>query len=241
MSRNLLLKYLLALLILLVVSLLSAPVTKYLIHEFLPKGDNDWIGYGGNIVGGILGGVCTLLGVAYAFNLEKNKAFKETIPNKIVNLYSLKQEIGSHKFVKNYGEATNWQKSVENMQLFRNQIEGFYKLNQEFLEKASEVDSDTFAAVERYYYGLKTVMLKIDKLTNASGLSVEDIQQEISKATNFQFDLLEIMLSIFQERQKHYINYLHNQKMPGHIISKFNNHEYIQDIIRESSRQNNNS
>ncbi|MFB8427031.1 hypothetical protein ACFC4S_34375 [Priestia megaterium] len=241
MSKNLMGKYLLLLLLVLVVSVLSAPLTNHFLNDYLPKGQDDWIGFSGNIVGGILGGICTLLGVAYAFSLEKNKAFKETIPNKIVNLYSLKQEINSHRLSKDYSSAPNWQKTVENMQLFLDRIEEFYNSNQEFLEKASQVDSDTFAAVERYYYGIKTIKLKTTAIINESGISAEVLQKEISEATKFQLNLLEIMIGIFEERQDYYLEYLHNQKTPKHVIEKFNNHDYIRSILSENNEDSSDS
>lgn len=232
MRGKLLLKYSLLLTGGLIVGTLSAPLSGYLLKNYLPNGSNDWIGFAGNIVGGILGGFCTLLGVAYAFNLENNKAFKETIPTKIVNLYSLKQEISTHKFLKGYSKITNWQTAVENLKLFSEELDRFYQGNQEFLEKASQVDANTFAAVERYYKSIRTIQLRTSKVMNESVLSTESINKEIIDATEFQIDLLEAMLDIFKERQDYYINYLYNQKAPKYIIDKFNNHKYIQEIVK---------
>lgn len=234
MSRNLLLKNFLILFGALILSLGAAPGSRFLINHFFPKGSNDWIGFAGNIVGGILGGICTLLGVAYAFSLENKKAYKETIPHKIVGIYSLKQEIINHLFSNTYGHSKTKQEALESLGSFLKEIRKFSGKKEEFLEKSSHVDTEIFAAVEHYYDSVDIIEMNITAFMEKNSLAVTEINKEISDANDYHLELIEIMKGIFEEKEAYYINYLHNQKKPKEILDKFNNHQYLNDIARNN-------
>lgn len=236
MNRSSIIKYLLLLLFISIMAVASSYMTRCLLEFGFGKGENDWIGYSGNIIGGILGGLCTLLGVSYAFNLEKQKGIRDSIPNKIVTIYTLRQEIINHNFVKNYSNSITQQDALRNVNSFLRDIEKFRMNEEDCLNKASQVDTEIFTTIDHYFKSLEIIEKRIYHYIEEPSLrSFHDINQEIREATEFHITLIEIAKGILYQKQNEYVKDLHKQKKPKHIIKQFNNHTYLDKIKREQN------
>lgn len=236
MNRSSIIKYLLLLLLISIMAVASSYMTRYLLAFGFNKGSNDWIGYSGNIIGGILGGLCTLLGVSYAFNLEKQKGIRDGIPNKIVTIYILRQEIINHNFVENYSNSVTQQDALRNLNLFLRDIKKFRINEEDCFNKASQVDTEIFTTIDHYFKSLEIIEKRIYHYIEESSLrSFHDINQEIRDATEFHINLIEIAKEILYQKQNEYVKNLHKQKKPKQIIKQFNEHAYLEKIKREQN------
>lgn len=214
-----------------VISLILTPISEWVVSKYLPKGNDDWIGFFGNIVGGILGGVSTLLGVIYAFRLEDQKAFIEQIPDKIVSITIISQEINKHKF---HVSVNNKLNAKENANLLLEQIAKFNNQHEEYLKKAAQVDTDIFTTIQSYYDSLEIIRINMKLIIERNDLKYP-LEQEVQKAKVFHINLLEIAKDILDQKEKYYIQYLHKQKKPQNIIQRFKDHEYLKEIKKKQN------
>lgn len=211
-------------------AVLSAPLAKFLLKEYFSVTTNsdDWIGFSGNILGGILGGITTLLGVVYAFGLEKKKVIREGIPNKILNLYILKEEIFKHKFTRKFSLSKTKQESENNASLFINELIKFKSNKNGLLEKATQVDTDIFTIIDTYYKSIKVIEYKVKKvLENNDSVSQDSINTIISDSAQFHTFLVEKAIEKIEDKTTKYIEEFHNKRKSKKLLKELEKHDYL--------------
>lgn len=217
-------------LLFLLCAVFSAPLAKFLLKEYFSVTTNsdDWIGFSGNILGGILGGVTTLLGVVYAFGLEKKKAIREGIPNKILNLYILKEEISKHKFTRLYNLSATKQESVNNAKLFIKELQSFKSNKNDLLEKASQVDTDIFTIMDNYYKSIKIIEYKIKNVLDSNDSeSQKSINLIIRDSAQFHTFLVEKAVGKIEDKTTKYIEEFHKKKKSKKLLAELDKHDYL--------------
>lgn len=212
------------LIIFIVVSLLgvaSASLTKFLLNQVFSVKSNvgDWIGYAGNIIGGILGGAFTLLGVGYAFGLERKKQIRDEIPTKILNLYIIKEKLSTHKF----RSFNNYEKEE-----FMDDIERFLKDKNELLEKSSYIDTDIFNIIDHYIKSLKSIkIMNTDEYIKDVNYDEEQVKKRRHEAAQFHTYQIEIVNKKIEIRTKKYLKDFHNKRKSKNAIKELDNHSYL--------------
>ena len=216
--------------IFILLSILSAPLAKFLLgHYFsVTSSSNDWIGFAGNILGGILGGITTLFGVIYAFALERKKAIRDAIPNKILSLYYLKEELTKHKFTRSYNLSTTKQESLNNASSFLNELEGFTANKTKILENASQVDTDIFTIFDNYFKSIRIIDFRIKSvIENKDSETQQSINTQIGKATLFHTFVVEKAIEKTNESITKYIEEFHKKKKSKKLLAELDNHDYL--------------
>ena len=220
-------KYIIFLLITIIISVLSIPITVYLTNHFVTEGDNDWIGYMGNIVGGVFGGIFTLLGVKYAFSLEKKKASIESIPEKIIHLNKIRSEINSQKF--EFDLDINSAFDLTNSKLKK-----FLECKQNLLEFSSKVNIDIYVSVTKYFSSLEIMKYELEKIRfKLNSDNQEEIALELKNMYVFHTEIIRDLVQLIGEVEKKYTYKLYDQKYPKHIIEQYNSKEFIKNIKDE--------
>ncbi|QWG87322.1 hypothetical protein [Bacillus mycoides] len=224
--------------VLLLVVLLIIPVLVALSSFNLVANTSAWIGYWGSIIGGVLGGCFTLIGVIFAFILEKEKSYIEQLPDKIVNIQAIKEIVLKHKFkiisLQSLDSQREFEQVVEDVKekvdmLFRD-IDVFNSDKESLFFKASKVDTDVFNAIQSYCYSLEIIKKNIKRLKTSDIDSVNKLYREITDAKEFQKDILNTLKEILEQKEEYYLNYLYNAGKSKAIIDKFNQHSYLKNI-----------
>ncbi|USL25100.1 hypothetical protein [Priestia megaterium] len=208
----------------------SAPIAKFLLGNYFSVTSNsdDWIGFSGNILGGILGGIFTLLGVVYAFGLEKKKSMREGIPDKILNLYLLKEELSKHQFTQGYNLSTTKQESIDNAKLLLEELKKFKEKKMELLENSAQVDTDIFTIIDNYYKSIRIIEFKInDILENKGSETQQSINIMISRSTQFHTFLVEKGIEKVEGKTTKYIEEFHKKKKSKKLLNELDNHNYL--------------
>jgi hypothetical protein len=221
--------FIIAFLVFSILAVLSAPLTKFLVENFFStKSQSDWIGFAGNIVGGILGGLFTMLGVAYAFGLEKKKAIRDGIPNKILHLYILKEKVSLHKFSKGFHISTTKQESANNARLFQKELQKFTVDKNDLLERASLVDTDIFAIMDNYYKVISIIDLKLNNtLDNIASEQQSNINKRISDAAIFHTFVAKKAIKKIEEETTKYVEEFHKKRKSQKLLAEVDNHTYL--------------
>lgn len=230
-------KFLRKVVLLLAVSLIIPVLVTLSSFKFV-ENTSAWIGYWGSIIGGVLGGCFTLIGVIFAFTLEKEKSYIEQLPDKIVNIQAIKEIVLKHKFkiisLQSLGSQREFEQVVEDVEekvdmLFRD-IDVFNSDKESLFFKASKVDTDVFNAIQSYCYSLEIIKMNIKRLKTPDIDSVNNLYREITNAKGFQKDILNTLKEILEEKEEYYLNYLYNNGKSKIIIDKFNDHSYLKNI-----------
>lgn len=215
-----------------VLAVLSAPFARFLLENYfsVKTSQDGWIGFAGNILGGILGGIFTLLGVGYAFGLERKKAMRDGIPNKILNLYVLKEKIFLHKFSKGFHLTTSKQGSYRNATLFLEELKQFTRDKNDLLERASQVDTDIFSFMDNYYQSIRIIIFNLNKtIQNEDSNTTESINQSINDATLFHTFLVKKTGEKIEEKTAKYVEEFHKKKKSKKLLDELDNHSYLSD------------
>lgn len=225
-------------------SILTIPITVYIINNFIKSGDNDWIGYLGNIVGGVLGGAFTLLGVRFAFNLEKKKAYIEGLPEKIITLDKIKLKVNGHEFDKlNNSILENLQKSDEKkiiaslentIDSTNKKISDILKEKQSLLEDSSKIDIDVYVSSTKYISCMEIMEYQLEVL-KADFINKKKNNKTIALNLNemyiFHAEIRRILIELIKSKNEYYTQKLYDQKYPRKIIEQYNSKEYIRKIM----------
>ncbi|MFB3164492.1 hypothetical protein ABLO26_24330 [Neobacillus sp. 179-J 1A1 HS] len=230
MNKSLVPIFTITFLVFMFLAISSAPLSKFLLENYFSVKTNqdDWIGFAGNILGGILGGISTMLGVSFAFGLERKKSIREGIPNKILNLYIIKEKIDLHKFSRAFHISSTKQDSERNLTLFQNELNQFNLDKNDLLERASQIDTDVFSIMDNYYKSIRIIDLKLKKtLENKSSETQQSINQCISEAALFHTFLVEKAIKKIEEKTTKIVVEFHNQKKSKKLLAEIDNHTYL--------------
>jgi len=230
--------------IIVLISILTIPINVYIIDNFFKSGNNDWIGYLGNIVGGVLGGMFTLLGVKFAFNLEKKKAYIEGIPEKIIILDKIKSKISVHKFDKlNIIVPESFQESGETKAI--NSLEAAIASTQKNIdliliekqnisEDSSKIDIDIYVSIVKYISCIEIIAYQLKELKdcfiNSKNNDIKKIALDLNEMYIFHSEIKRDLMDLIKSKNEYYTQKLYDQKYPNYIIDMYNSKDYIKKI-----------
>lgn len=228
-------------------SVLTIPITVYIINNFIKSGDNDWIGYLGNIVGGVLGGAFTLLGVRFAFNLERKKAYIEGLPEKIIILEKIKSKIIIHKFDRvNILTLENFRKldvskiitSLENtIDLTNKIINDILTEKQNLLEDSSKIDIDVYVSITKYVSCMEIMKYQLEVLEedfiNKIKKNDKILISNLNEMYIFHAEIKRLLIDLIKNKNEYYTQRLYDQKYPKQIIEQYNSKDYIKKTMNK--------
>jgi hypothetical protein len=129
--------------------------------------NNDWIGFWGSYIGGVIGGLFTLIGVWLALKLENIKKERETIPNKVLELNTLKDliiDFTYHEFIVKYEKASKVSDdTIGKLEFINEYLEKQLSHEGKILSVSVSINAEVFAYTNMYLTELRLLTMVIKK------------------------------------------------------------------------------